>query len=204
MGNLDLSHFDCKQMFSMSQPIPNLALAAALLLLCSCFKEPVEKWPRPIEEVIASGSTQLPPLLTGSSPTAAPQPVTDLITRYAARPDQRPAMLEELLGNPSPENASALVAILTIEKELLPKLKIIRTLPRMNGDFTQTYKALTAVVLNPPSLYLQEAALDSLELLEDARTLPLWKALLVDENPKIRERAVRLIQLLQPATPAQP
>lgn len=181
----------------MPHPAFPLALLS-LIALClgACVKQPVQKWPRPLQEIISSGTLELPESLTADSPPALQD--RNLLLRYAntADPLQRSAMLQALVNDSNPEKTRTAIAILSIEREKSLRLRIVEALPQMEGEFMDKYKALTGIIISPVSAYMRDAALDAVELLGDPRTLPLWKSLLIDQDPNLRQRAARMVDSL--------
>lgn len=201
-----------------------ILLLAATLTLCSCFKTPVEKWPKPLEELTSDPleaiPTPAPAAVTyGTEPTptpaeqqqgsAAAAPVAAIETppptplqlakSYLATQDanKRDDLISAIVQADLPESTKALALLVPREMDIERKLTMLQALQNLHGEADDKLQAYSSSIVRGLPLIIRDAAMDGLQLLNDPKAIPVWQTLLTDPDPDLRERAKSNIQQLQ-------
>lgn len=111
--------------------------------------------------------------------------------------DRRSEIIFELSDLDTPSAVQAVTRLLQSEPSTELKAQLLMAYGEMDAPAEQKLQVLSPFLTASQPLEIRENAVEALDVIDDARALPLWHALLNDPDEDIRDTATAAIERIQ-------
>lgn len=135
-----------------------------------------------------------------STPEAAHRQAAELANAYRNERDplEKTEIIYRLADASSPPSRQVLTQIFHAEKDPALRVDLVKSIAFVeNPDLVPSLLILQEALQSRQPRELREAALDTIQTLNDTRTLPTLQSALVDPDPELRDTAAKTITYLQ-------